>query len=86
MTGRELVAWNVRKLRVAKGISQERLAADAGIARGYMGDIERASRAITLDILDRLAAALGVAAADLLQIPGDGAARPVTLPRGRRSR
>jgi transcriptional regulator with XRE-family HTH domain len=84
MIGRELVAWNVRKLRAAKGISQERLAADAGIARGYMGDIERASRAATVDILDRLATALGVETAVLLRTPEAGEASPEALPRGRR--
>lgn len=85
MIGRELVAWNVRKLRAAKGISQERLAADAGIARGYMGDVERASRAASIDILDRLAAALGVETAELLRVPDAAEAAPQTLPRGRRS-
>lgn len=84
MTGRDLVAWNVRKLRAAKGISQERLAADAGIARGYMGDIERGSRASSVDILDKLAAALGVETAALLRVPEPGEAIPEALPRGRR--
>jgi len=84
MTGRELVAWNVRKLRTAKGVSQERLAADAGIARGYMGDIERGLRAASVDILDRLAAALGVETAALLRVPDAGEASPEALRRGRR--
>ncbi len=84
MTGRELVAWNVRKLRAAKGISQERLAVDAGIARGYMGDIERASRAASVDILDRLATALGVETASLLRVPAPDETSPAALPRGRR--
>ena len=32
MGGRELLAWNLRHLRTARGLSQERLAVDAGVA------------------------------------------------------
>lgn len=84
MKGRRLVAWNVRKLRTAKGISQERLANDAGIARAYMSEVERATKAVTVDVLDKLAAVLGVAPADLLRVPAPGEEKPDPLPAGRR--
>jgi transcriptional regulator with XRE-family HTH domain len=35
MNGRALVAWNIRKLRVERELSQEKLAADAGIDPGW---------------------------------------------------
>jgi len=41
MNGRMLIAWNLRKIRVQQGISQEALAADAGIDRAYLGGLER---------------------------------------------
>jgi len=36
MNGRKLVAWNLRRLRVGQQLSQEKLAADAGVDRAYM--------------------------------------------------
>ena len=54
MKGRSLVARNVRQIRIAKGISQERLAFDSGIDRSYLGGIEREAENPTVDLLDRL--------------------------------
>ncbi|WP_260397781.1 helix-turn-helix domain-containing protein [Sphingopyxis sp. JAI128] len=41
MRGRELVGKNIRRIRVEKGVSQERLAFDANVDRSYLGGIER---------------------------------------------
>lgn len=60
MKARALVAWNVRRIRVDRGIPQERLAYDARIDRSYMGGIEQQSENPTVDILDRIAATLAV--------------------------
>jgi transcriptional regulator with XRE-family HTH domain len=49
----------VRKLRLAKGWSQERLAEEAGLHRTFVGGIERGERNITLATLGRLARAFG---------------------------
>ncbi len=84
MKGRALLAWNVRAIRVEKGLSQERLAADAGIDRAYLGGIERQAENPTIDLLDRLADVLQVAVGDLVRQPPDGAAPPSSLPRGRK--
>ncbi len=84
MIGRELLAWNLRALRVARGLSQERLAADAGLDRAYLGGIERKTENPTVDVLDRLAVTLGVPVSALLEIPAAGATAPVPLKRGRR--
>ena len=59
MKARALVAWNVRRIRVDRGIPQEQLAYDAGIDRSYMGGLERQSENPTIDLLDRLAETLG---------------------------
>lgn len=48
----------VRKLRLAKGISQEKLAELAEIHRTYIGDVERGKRNIALVNMVRIATAL----------------------------
>ncbi len=63
---KKIVAQNVRALRLARGISQEKLAERSGLHRTYVGSIERGERNISIENIDRLAAALDVAAVDLL--------------------
>ena len=58
MRGRALVAWNLRQIRVNRGLSQKKLAFDAGIDRSYVGGLEREEENPTVDLLDRLAKAL----------------------------
>ncbi len=41
MNGRALVAWNLRRIRVEKGLSQEKFAFDTGIDRAYVGALEK---------------------------------------------
>jgi transcriptional regulator with XRE-family HTH domain len=50
----------VRALRERSGLSQEALAAKAGIHRTYMGGVERGERNICLKNILRLSEALGV--------------------------
>lgn len=57
---RRIVADNVRRLRAERGISQEQLAAEAGLHRTYVGAVERAERNLSLDNVERLAQALRV--------------------------
>ena len=57
---------NVRRLRAEKGWSQEDYADRAGIHRTYVSDIERGRRNPTVTVVEKLAAALGVNAGDLL--------------------
>lgn len=64
---REVLALNLRKLRHAKGLSQEELAARAKIDRTYMSALERSVYAASIEVVDRLARGLGVEAADLLR-------------------
>jgi transcriptional regulator with XRE-family HTH domain len=66
MDGRARVAWNLRRIRVERGFSQESLAVDAGVDRTYVGGIERQEFNPTIDLLDRLAVALSVDLSDLI--------------------
>ncbi|WP_342710013.1 helix-turn-helix transcriptional regulator [Bradyrhizobium sp. B124] len=84
MKARALVAWNVRRIRVDRGISQEQLAYDAGIDRSYMGSLERLSENPTIDLLDRIAETLGVHLSEFFVQPPKGATTPRTLPKGRK--
>ena len=66
---REILAINLRKLRRAKGFSQEELAHRADIDRTYISSLERSLYAAGIDVVDKLARVLGVEAADLLRRP-----------------
>ena len=50
----------VRALRAEAGLSQEKLAEKAGMHPTYLSDIERGQRNPTLEVISRLAKALGV--------------------------
>lgn len=52
------LAETVRRLRLRRGISQERLAEVAGIDRTNVSGIERCRRNVTLSTLERLIPAL----------------------------
>ncbi len=56
----------VRAERIKLGISQEELAARAGVHRTYIGMIERAEKNITLININKIAKALGVSLSDLV--------------------
>ena len=84
MDARALVAWNVRRIRVNRGVPQEQLAYDAGIDRSYMSGIERQAENPTIDLLDRLAKALGVQLSEFFLQPVRGATTPKALPKGRK--
>lgn len=72
-------------MRVARGVSQERLAADAGIDRAYLGGLERRTENPTVDLLDRVAGVLGVPMSELFVAPQPGEAPPQPLRGGRRA-
>lgn len=66
---RKHFALNLRKTRERLGLSQEVLADAAGLHRTYVGSVERGERNISIDNIERLAAALGVSPASLLAEP-----------------
>lgn len=84
MDARSLLGWNMRKLRSEAGLSQERLAADSGIDRAYVSELERGVVAASVDMLDRLAAILKVPVAELLTEPAADARVPENRQRGRK--
>lgn len=69
MNIREDFARNVRKLRHARGLSQEALAYEAGIDRTYISALERGVYSATIDMVAKIAVALEVDPAILLQKP-----------------
>lgn len=65
-TLRKILAENLRTRRASLGLSQEALADKAGLHRTYVGSVERAERNISIDNIERLAAALNTTATALL--------------------
>jgi transcriptional regulator with XRE-family HTH domain len=68
-----VVGRNIRRLRLARGLSQEDLADEIGVHRTYMGGVERGERNLTLRSLERLAERLGVSPLSLLADAPDAA-------------
>jgi transcriptional regulator with XRE-family HTH domain len=65
MSPRQL-GMKVKRLREAKGLSQDALAKKAKITREYVNKLEAGRHDPTVGVLRRLAKALGVEAAELL--------------------
>ncbi len=63
---RHRLASNLRRLRQAKGLSQEAFADEAGLHRTYISDLERGARNPTIAVVDRIAKALGVSIGELV--------------------
>lgn len=63
---RVIVGGNVRKLRLAKGMTQERLAFASELDLTYIGGIERGRRNPSLLVMVRIAEALDARLADLI--------------------
>lgn len=63
---RARLGQNIRKLREAKGWSQEDYADRAGIHRTYVSDIERGRRNPTVTVIEKLAKPLEVRPGSLL--------------------
>lgn len=63
---RDVLARNMRRLRAERGLSQERLAFEAGLNRTYLSAVERSEQNISLDNIARIAKGLGVEASTLL--------------------
>jgi len=63
------VARAIRSAREAAGLSQESLAEIAGLNRGYLGEIERASANPSIVTLEKISKALNIPLAELLHNP-----------------
>lgn len=71
-------------MRLERGISQERLAADAGVDRAYVSELERRQGNATLDLLDKLVAVLRIELSELFQKPDGREKKLHPLKTGRR--
>jgi transcriptional regulator with XRE-family HTH domain len=70
MDMRRLVGRNVRRIRLAKGVTQEELAERSGFSQHYISVLEAGRRNPTIVSLFELAQALGVSHVDLV-LPDD---------------
>jgi transcriptional regulator with XRE-family HTH domain len=65
---REVFATNLRRLRHAKGLSQDDLAYEAEISRSYLSQLEKGAYFASLKIVGKLAVVLDVEPAELLKV------------------
>lgn len=84
MDVRQLVALNLRRLRVARQISQDDLALAAGIERSYAGHLERGTKNPTIVTLEKLALAMECEIAELFERVPEGTTEIEPLRSGRR--
>jgi transcriptional regulator with XRE-family HTH domain len=82
---RERVAWNLRAARTARKITQEDLAVDADVDRTTISGLERGNFNASLDLMERLAAALDIDVGELFATPSADTPRPEALRPGRKS-
>jgi transcriptional regulator with XRE-family HTH domain len=57
---RDTLAKNMRRLRAARGLSQEALAHESGLNRTYLSGVERSERNVSIDNIARIAEGLGI--------------------------
>ena len=65
-TARERFARNLRTWRVARGLSQQRLAEQADLSRVYISKVENSAASVSIDTMEKLAVVLAIDIADLL--------------------
>ncbi|GAA3846412.1 hypothetical protein GCM10022626_14270 [[Pseudomonas] carboxydohydrogena] len=69
-SSKRILARNLRRLRLERGWSQDDLAAEADVRQALVSAIEVETANPTLETLDRVATALGVELAKLLEKSG----------------
>jgi transcriptional regulator with XRE-family HTH domain len=76
MSWTRIVGWNIRKWRWEKGLTQEDLARRAATTANFIGQIEHGDRNISIEVMGRVAQALGIELVRLLD-PEDASPAPV---------
>lgn len=66
---REVFGTNLRRLRHAKGLSQDDLAYEAEVSRSYLSQLEKGAFYASLKIVGKLADVLEVEPSELIKIP-----------------
>jgi transcriptional regulator with XRE-family HTH domain len=72
---RDVFAANLRRLRHAKGLSQDDLAYEAEVSRSYLSQLEKGAFYASLKIVGKIAKTLEVEPAELLKLPKRRATR-----------
>jgi transcriptional regulator with XRE-family HTH domain len=67
LSTRAILAMNVVRFRGQRGWSQEMLAFEANLHRTFIAHVERQARNISIDNIEKIARALGVATYELLK-------------------
>lgn len=65
-SARAVFGANLRRARESRGLSQEALGAAADMHRTAVGAVERGEANVTIDNMERLAAAVGIELSELL--------------------
>jgi transcriptional regulator with XRE-family HTH domain len=79
MDMRVLVGANVRRIRVAKGLTQEQFSDISGFSQQYLSGLETGHRNPTIVTLYELAKALGVSHVELVTPQANQGKRPRRL-------
>ena len=76
------VGDRIKKVREAKGWTQEKLADESKVSRGFLSEVEKRGKNISLDLLLRIANALGASVGYLATGEGEqlGERKPVVIP------
>lgn len=76
------VGERIKKVREAKGWTQETLADESKVSRGFLSEVEKHGKNISLDLLLRIANALGASVGYLATGEGEqlGERKPVVIP------
>jgi transcriptional regulator with XRE-family HTH domain len=76
------VGERIKKVREAKGWTQEKLADESKVSRGFLSEVEKHGKNISLDLLLRIANALGASVGYLATGEGEqlGERKPVVIP------
>jgi transcriptional regulator with XRE-family HTH domain len=72
---RGVFATNLRRLRNARGLSQDDLAYEAGVSRSYLSQLENGAFNASLKIIGKLARALKAEPGEFLKLPPKRSAR-----------
>jgi transcriptional regulator with XRE-family HTH domain len=63
---KEKFGIRLKTLRKEKGLSQEELALKSGLNRPYISAIEKGKRNVSLEVMEKLAGAMGVEIGELI--------------------
>lgn len=76
------VGERIREVREAKGWTQEKLATEADISKSFLSEVEKHGKNISLDLLLKVATALGASVGYLASGEGSqpGERKPVVIP------